>query len=49
MKGHIMYALPAALTKSLQRRIYSGQIDPEQMYAEIDKNLVRRKIEQPKQ
>ena len=43
-KARVAYVLPTSLTKSLQSRAYNGQIDLDQMYAEITRNLVRKTV-----
>lgn len=44
MKDRVAYVMPVSLAKSLQRKIYNGQIDLDGMYAEIKKNLVRKTV-----
>jgi hypothetical protein len=44
MKSRVAYCFPASLARSLQRRVYNGQIDLEGMYAAIKKNLVQKTI-----
>jgi hypothetical protein len=39
----ITYTLPVALTRSLQRRIFTNQIDLDKMYDEIQQSLAVRK------
>jgi hypothetical protein len=41
-KNRVAYVIPVSLAKSLQRRAYDGEINIEQMYAEIQKNLVKK-------
>ena len=44
MKSRVAYVLPTSLAKSLQRQVYNEQIDLEEMYAAIKKNLVRKTV-----
>jgi hypothetical protein len=44
MKNRIAYVFPTSLAKSLQHQVYNAQIDLEEMYAAIEKNLVRRQL-----
>ena len=44
MKSRVAHVLPTSLAKSLQRQAYNGQIDLEEMYEAIKKNLVRKTI-----
>ena len=44
MKNRIAHALPTSLAKSLQRQVYDGQIDLEEMYVAIKKNLSKKTI-----
>jgi hypothetical protein len=44
MKNRVAYSFPAALAKSLQRKVSSGQIDLERFYAAITRNLAQRTI-----
>ena len=44
MKNRIAYVLLASVAKSLQSKVYKGQIDVAGMYAEATKDLVRKTI-----
>ena len=44
MKSRTAYVMPAALAKSLQRRIKADQITLDTMYSEVSKNLSQRNI-----
>ena len=39
ISNDVTYTLPVALTRSLQRRIFTMQIDLDEMYGEIQENL----------
>lgn len=42
MKSHIGYVLPATLAKSLQRKVYNGDITLDAMYSSIQSSLVQK-------
>jgi hypothetical protein len=44
MKGRVAYSFPATLTRSLQSKVFNGEMQVETMYAQIGKNLVRKDI-----
>jgi hypothetical protein len=44
MKSRVAYFFPASLAMSLQRRVSNGQIDLEEIYASIKRNLVLKTI-----
>lgn len=45
MKTRIAHVFPASLAKSLQSRVKSGQMDLEEMYGEIKRNIVQKTIQ----
>lgn len=44
MKNRIVHVFPASIAKSLQHRAKNDQIDLEEMYREIKRNLVQKTI-----
>lgn len=44
MKNRIAFVLQADIAKSLQKKAYNGQIELDEMYAKIQKNLEKKRI-----
>lgn len=46
VKQHVAYVMPASLARNLSIKVRADKIDLEQMYAEIQRSLTRRTVQQ---